>query len=134
MRVRRAEGTLLPLLLVLWAACGRGEGATVQGLPEGVTPEMVARGDSLFHGPAFCHTCHGGDGAGLPELGSDLTDDAWRHTDGSYEGLVERIRRGVSSEASSSGVPMPPRGGARLSDADVRAVAAYVWVLGRRGG
>lgn len=134
MGLRPADGALLSLLAILWTACVRGEGAPLQELPEGVTPQMVARGDSLFHGGGFCYTCHGGDGAGLPRLGSDLTDDEWRYTDGSYEGIVERVRQGVSSEASSSGLPMPPRGGARLSDAQVRAVAAYVWILSRGGG
>jgi mono/diheme cytochrome c family protein len=28
--------------------------------------------------------------------------------------------------------PMPPKGGAQLSSADVSAVAAYVWALGHQ--
>jgi hypothetical protein len=27
-------------------------------------------------------------------------------------------------------VPMPPKGGAQLSESDVTAVAAYVWAIG----
>jgi hypothetical protein len=30
--------------------------------------------------------------------------------------------------------PMPPRGGADLNDADVAAVAAYVWAISRPPG
>lgn len=104
----------------------------VQEFPEGVTEEMVARGDSLFHGAGFCYACHGPDGGGVSKLGADLTDEEWRHTDGSYRGLVNQITVGVSAERSSSGVPMPPRGGGRLTDEQVRAVAGYVWVLGRK--
>jgi hypothetical protein len=33
-----------------------------------------------------------------------------------------------------SGVPMPPRGGAPLSDSDVNAVAAYVWAISHPDG
>lgn len=148
---------LLPGLAAVWG-CGRGEASArpdgesgaagngahaaaghgaprefFQELPEGVTPEMVARGEALFRGNGFCYTCHGADGRGVPQLGSDLTDREWRHGDGSYESLVERIVIGVPAERSASGVPMPPRGGARLPDEDVRAVAAYVWVLSRVG-
>lgn len=104
-----------------------------QELPEGVTAEMIARGDTVFHTTGFCYTCHGTDGSGVPTLGVDLTDREWLHTDGSYQGLLDRIVVGVSAEASSSGVPMPPRGGGRLTDDDVHAVAAYTWMLGRRG-
>lgn len=104
-----------------------------QELPEGVTGEMVAEGEDLYGGAGFCYTCHGADGRGVPQLGADLTDDDWTHTDGTYEAIVQRVRSGVSAEASTVGVPMPPRGGGRLSDEQVRAVAAYVWVLSRGG-
>ncbi|MFQ5679648.1 MAG: c-type cytochrome [Gemmatimonadota bacterium] len=107
--------------------------AASQELPAGVTAELIARGDSLFHGIGFCYTCHGAAGAGIPQLGGDLTDAEWRNTDGSYQGLLDLIAAGVSAESSPSGVPMPPRGGGRLTDEQVRAVAAYVWVLSRRG-
>lgn len=93
---------------------------------------MVARGQEIFRGTGFCHNCHGRDGAGLPQLGSDLTTGVWHHSDGSYAALVERIERGVSAERSRTGMPMPPRGGARLTDEQLRSVAAYVWTLSRR--
>lgn len=128
-----AIGGLVALVVTAASACGRGEGAPVQELPEGVTAAMVARGDSIYHGPGFCYTCHGADGRGVPNLGADLTDSEWKHTDGSFEGIVSRVTSGVSAEKSTSGVPMPPKGGARLSEEQVRAVAAYVWTLGRGG-
>lgn len=49
--------------------------------------------------------------------------------DGSYEGIVETVMNGVSGEESSSGTPMPPKGGSGITDEQVRAVAAYVYSL-----
>jgi cytochrome c oxidase cbb3-type subunit 3 len=102
---------------------------TVQDLPEGVTPELIAAGDALFHGPALCFACHGGDGKGIPGLGADLTDDEWGNTDGSFTGLIERVKEGVTGDLSSTGVPMPPMGGAQLTTEQIQAVAAYAWSL-----
>lgn len=116
------------------ALCGGPAAGDAQELPEGVTPEMVKQGRQLFRGDAFCYTCHGRDGSGMSGAGGDLTDREWRHGEGSYEGIVERIRQGVRANASSTGVPMPPGGGARLSPEQLRAVAAYVWTLSRGGG
>jgi mono/diheme cytochrome c family protein len=49
--------------------------------------------------------------------------------DGTYESIVENIMTGVTSQESSSGVPMPAKGGAAITDEQVNAVAAYVWTL-----
>lgn len=122
---------------VIWGGEGAGAGARAgdvpaQELPEGVTPGMVERGQAIFTGPGLCYTCHGRDGRGRPDLGADLTDERWLHGDGSYPYLVRRIKEGVSAQASTSGVPMPPRAGADLTDAQVEAAAAYVWTLSRR--
>lgn len=129
-----------PLLVIALAAVvaaalalASSRSAAAQQLPEGVTGEMVEQGRQLFTGDGFCYTCHGRSGRGVPDLGSDLTDGDWEHTDGSFGGLVTRIRQGVSAEASASGVPMPPGAGAGLSDEQIRAVAAYVWSLSRGG-
>ena len=127
--------------LALYAALATGLGWTHadsgpsvrQDLPAGVSAQTVARGDTIFHGSGFCYNCHGSDGGGMAQLGGNLTDATWRHNDGSFEGLVQVINAGVSAERSSSGVPMPPRGAARLSGDEVRAVAAYVWLLSRGG-
>lgn len=107
--------------------------ARAQELPDGVTRAMVERGGEIFRGDGFCYTCHGRQGRGMQGLGADLTDTRWRHGDGSYGSIVDRVRRGVSANASGSGVPMPPMGGARLTEAELRAVAAYVWTLSRGG-
>lgn len=113
------------------AAVAEGERVASQELPEGVTPAMVRRGETVFGGDGICYNCHGPEGRGIPQLGADLTDAEWIHVDGSYASLIRIIGSGVPSEASSSGMPMPPEGGGRLSEADVRALAAYVWTLSR---
>lgn len=123
-------GALLAALLVLAAL---PEAVAAQELPPGVTAETVERGRQLYLGDGFCHTCHGRDGRGLPDLGAGLTGGDWSYSDGSLEGLAEVIREGVLAETSSTGIPMPPRGGARLSPEEVRALAAYVWSLSRNG-
>lgn len=106
---------------------------TPQQLPEGVTPEMIAQGKTIYGGPGICATCHGPDGKGVPSLGANVTDGEWLHSDGSYAGIVETITTGVPAEKSSSGTPMPPKGGSTITDEQVKAVAAYVWSLGHGG-
>jgi mono/diheme cytochrome c family protein len=98
-------------------------------LPAGVTPEMVAEGNTLFHGAGICHTCHGQDAKGITGLGVNLTDSEWLHSDGSYQAIVNQIMTGVSATESKSGVAMPPKGGSSITDEQVKAVAAYVYSL-----
>lgn len=131
---RPAAGLAAGVALVLLALGGAPTAAAGQDLPQGVTEEMVEQGREVFRGDGFCYTCHGRDGTGVSGAGGDLTDGEWRHTDGSFAGLVDRIRSGVRANASSTGVPMPPAGGAELSPDQLRAVAAYVLTLSRGGG
>jgi mono/diheme cytochrome c family protein len=103
--------------------------AMPQELPEGVTPAMVEEGKGIYGGAGICMSCHGATGEGVPSLGADLTDDEWLHVDGSYESIVQNILEGVTAQESSSGVPMPAKGGTAITDDQVAAVAAYVWTL-----
>lgn len=98
-------------------------------LPEGVTQEMVAQGDEIFHRGATCFTCHGAGGAGGP-LAPALNEDDWIHIDGSYESLVQVIVAGVPTPQQYP-APMPPLGGSALSDEQVRQIAAYVYAISR---
>lgn len=100
-------------------------------LPPGVTKEMVAKGKTIFVGPGLCLACHGPEGKGL--IGPDLTDQTWLHIDGSYEAIIKRVLSGVDPSESKTGQIMPPKGGSAISDADVKAVAAYVWTLSHKG-
>jgi mono/diheme cytochrome c family protein len=100
-----------------------------------VSPELVALGDSIFHGQAgggTCYACHGQDGKGTG-VGPNLTDGEWLNTDGSLEGLVKTIQTGVPTPKKAP-APMPPMGGASLTPEQVRAVAAYEYSLSHGGG
>jgi glucose/arabinose dehydrogenase/mono/diheme cytochrome c family protein len=99
-------------------------------LPEGVTREMVALGDRVYHGQvggAACTGCHGASGGGSP-LGPDLTGKKWLWSDGSYAGIKKTITDGVPQPKQYRS-PMPAMGGAQLTADQVSALAAYVWSL-----
>lgn len=92
----------------------------------------IALGDSVFHGRvggALCFVCHGPAGKGVNGLGPNLTDKEWLNADGSLPSLQKVILEGVPKPRKMP-APMPPKGGGQLSDAQVRAAAAYVWSLG----
>jgi glucose/arabinose dehydrogenase len=106
----------------------------VESLPlaPGVTREQLILGDHVFHGEASggtCSGCHASDGKGSM-VGRDLTSGRWLWGDGSVNAIAATIRQGVATAKESFGV-MPPLGGAKLSAADVSAVAAYVWAIGQ---
>jgi len=113
------------------AAMDMADEAMSQELPAGVTAAMIEEGKGIFNGAGICMSCHGADGAGIPNLGANLTDAEWLHSDGSYEGIAASIAKGVTAQESSSGVPMPAKGGTAITDEQVRAVAAYVWSLSK---
>jgi mono/diheme cytochrome c family protein len=100
-----------------------------QSLPAGVTAAMVTEGQQVYLGAGICMACHGLDGTGL--IGPDLTDSEWLIGDGEYQTLVDQITVGVTADEATNplGAIMPPKGGAGISDAQVEAVAAYIWTL-----
>jgi cytochrome c oxidase cbb3-type subunit 3 len=117
--------------LVLCALVAVGAApAKAQGLPAGVTQAMVDKGNALFHKEGLCYACHGQDAKGL--VGPNLTDDVWLHSKGTFDDIVKSIVTGVTKEQSKSGVPMPAKGGATLTDDDVKNVAAYVYTLSHK--
>lgn len=137
MNIRRASkpATIVAAAAVAvaftWIGSDEPLAIDMQQLPDGVTSEMITAGGELFKTDALCHACHGVDGKGIANLGSDLTDGEWVHVDGSYTAIVELINTGITAEESSTGIPMPPRAGANLSDDQVSAVAAFVWSQNR---
>jgi mono/diheme cytochrome c family protein len=111
-------------------AAGPTYAAPEVDLPAGVTAEMVAAGGALYHGQGICFTCHGQQGAGGP-LGPALNDSDWiALQEGSFEEIVTVIRTGVPRPAEYP-APMPPMGGASLSEEQLRQVSAYVYALSR---
>lgn len=100
-------------------------------VPKGATREMMELGDRIYHGQVAagtCAGCHGADGKGTP-LGPSFTSGRWLWSGGTYAGIEETVRHGVPKPKEYRS-PMPPMGGAQLSQPQVAAVAAYVWGLG----
>jgi glucose/arabinose dehydrogenase/mono/diheme cytochrome c family protein len=99
-------------------------------VPAGATREQELLGARIFVGAAAggtCSGCHGSDGKGST-VGPDLTGGNWQWGNGSLAAIAATIDKGVVKPKHADGA-MPPRGGAPLSDTDVKAVAAYVWAL-----
>jgi mono/diheme cytochrome c family protein len=126
---RRCPRACLGLLAVLLSTTAPAAAQSAADPPE-MTPALIARGDTVYHGAGNCYACHGSKAEGL--VGPNLVDAEWIHSKGTYEDIVAQINKGVDKEQAKSGIPMPPKGGATISDEDVRAVAAYVYSLGKK--
>ena len=85
------------------------------------TPATVDSGRQLFHGRGSCHACHGDKLQGGP-LAPALTGPNWRHIDGSFGAIHDRIDQGLA------GTVMMRRPG-RITEAQVFMVATYVWAV-----
>jgi glucose/arabinose dehydrogenase/mono/diheme cytochrome c family protein len=99
-------------------------------VPPGSSRHAVQLGDDIFHGrvaSASCTGCHGSDASGTP-LGPPLLGHRWIWGDGSYASIERVIKQGVPQPKQYRS-PMPPMGGAQLTDEQLSAVAAYVWGL-----
>jgi mono/diheme cytochrome c family protein len=124
------------VMLASAAACGGGEEAPPAeeaGPPEPVqtaapNTDLAAQGREVFHGPGLCFTCHGQEGVGTP-LGPALNDGVWLHIESPEQDLqtqlVSLISTGVPTPEEFP-APMPPMGGATLSQDQLANVAAYV--------
>ena len=102
-------------------------------VPAGATQSMVALGERIFLGQvggATCTGCHGADAKGTP-LGPNLTGPNWLWGDGSYAAIAQTITTGVPQPKRYRS-PMPPVGGAQLTQDQVSALAAYIWGLSHR--
>ena len=150
MRRREWSAILGALVLITLSACGGGgdagggaatdttaatvpppatptpPAATTGAPPAGATAAMVTEGQQTFG--TVCYTCHGPDAKGTP-LAPNLTDAEWLNTDGTYQGIINIVNTGVATPKNAPG-PMLPKGGASLTDDQVKAVSAYVWSLG----
>jgi mono/diheme cytochrome c family protein len=64
-------------------------------------------------------------------VGSDLTSGNWLWGNGSVAAITRTIVHGVPKPKNHTGA-MPPVGGVQLSQADLAAVADYVWAIGHQ--
>ena len=102
--------------------------AITSGLPAEPAAATIAAGAERYP-RATCVGCHGTDGTGVVNMGPDLTDPTWLHTDGSYPNIVATILRGVPNAIELNNV-MQPRGGmSTLTDDQVLELAAYIYSL-----
>jgi mono/diheme cytochrome c family protein len=97
----------------------------------GITPQLIARGDSIFH-VSSCTDCHGRTAKGTAH-GPDLTSGMFVQIEGRYDEIVKIITTGVPEAKitdPSFPEPMPARGGTPpLTDEQIRALAAYIYRL-----
>src|SRR5690606_34056357 len=106
-----------------------GGAAAPVKLPEGGTQYMAVEGQEVFGGPGVCFVCHGSNGVCGP-LSPALNDAEWLNIDGSYDAIVWIVTECVPAPQQFP-APMPARGGAPLTDDQVRQVAAYVYSISR---
>ncbi|MBT2186918.1 PQQ-dependent sugar dehydrogenase [Sphingobium nicotianae] len=123
-----ANAALTDAKAVIYEQAAAATGPTP--LPPGFTADQVALGSRIYSGlerGGTCQGCHGENGKGST-IGPALTGEKWLWADGSVVSIAHVIGEGVTTPKQyPSG--MPAKGGADLSDADVQAVAAYVWTL-----
>ena len=98
------------------------------GLPVPVgaqTPEAIESGRKIFHGEGNCFQCHGGDLEGGPVAPALATGQFKDAKGGTLDAIVGVITNGVPGTAMVS----HPGG---ITDAEVQAVAAYVWAVSHK--
>lgn len=120
---------VLGVAALCMAVCADTVDAQAQAVPD----SLVAEGKKVFEGKsggALCFSCHGMNAKGFPGIGPDLTDKKWLHGDGTLAFIEKLIKTGVPKPKQSA-APMLPMGGAQLNDAQVKAVAAYIYALNR---
>ena len=86
-----------------------------------LTAAVIDSGRKIFHGRGTCHGCHGESLQGGP-VAPALTGQKWRHIDGTWKAILNRVQNGLP------GTIMPAHPG-RISDEQVREVAAYVYAV-----
>ncbi len=109
------------------AGIGETGGARLvaRNLPPGVTQEMVDQGQQAYG--TVCTACHGAAGAGSPAA-PPLNDNRWLNVTGNYDEIARIIATGVPNPKQYPGA-MPPGGGGNFDQAQIRALAAYVYAL-----
>ena len=95
--------------------------------PAGATAADVTEGEKIFSGTGNCFTCHGPGGTGSA-LAPALNDKDWLHISGDFAGIQQIVNNGVPKPKQFPAA-MPAKGGAPLTDQQVKQVAAYVYSL-----
>jgi mono/diheme cytochrome c family protein len=115
------------LLAITWAAPAQAQGTGDAGQPRMtadspvLSDQVIDAGRTIFHGPGTCHACHGDDLSG-GAIAPSLRGPKWRHVDGSFKSILERVRQG------KDGTLMVGHPG-DISDAEAVQAATYVWAV-----
>jgi mono/diheme cytochrome c family protein len=113
------------LLANMWAAPALAQAAETGKLPTADSPvlsdQVIDAGRAIFHGPGTCHACHGDDLQG-GAIAPSLRGPKWRHIDGTFAAMLDRIRQG------KDGTLMVGHPG-DITDAETLQVATYVWAV-----
>lgn len=113
----------LALLAVVLVTAGRPARAGAQAAPDTavLSDQVINAGRTIFHGPGTCHACHGDDLQGGP-MAPSLRGPKWRHIDGSFGQMLQRIREGRDGTLM---VALP----GDISGPQALQVATYVWAV-----
>src|SRR5262245_44179115 len=83
---------------------------------------IIDAGRKIFHGKGTCSGCHGDKLQGGP-VAPALTGPTWRHINGSYAAIIDRVDKGLA------GTLMVPRPGG-IEESQVAQVASYIYAVG----
>jgi mono/diheme cytochrome c family protein len=86
-----------------------------------LTPALIDAGRKVFHGKGTCSGCHGDKLQGGP-VAPALTGPSWRHINGTYAAIVDRVDHGLA------GTLMVPHPGG-IEEAQVLQVASYIYAV-----
>jgi len=113
----------LAVLAVVLVTAGRPARAGAQAAPDTavLSDQVINAGRTIFHGPGTCHACHGDDLQGGP-MAPSLRGPKWRHIDGSFGQMLQRIREGRDGTLM---VALP----GDISGHQALQVATYVWAV-----
>jgi len=104
---------------------------SAEGKDKADADAAVAAGKKVFM-ESDCTGCHGADAKGMQVMGSaNLTDKVWRFQS-SLKGIERTITYGVNSGDPKTRVAIMPSftAAGKLSDADIKKLAVYVYELG----
>jgi len=115
------------LLVIMWVAPAQSQATAEAGQRQAtadsavLSDQVIDAGRSIFHGSGTCHACHGDDLQG-GAIAPSLRGPKWRHVDGSFKSILERVRQG------KDGTLMVGHPG-DISDAEAVQAATYVWAV-----
>ena len=131
-RLAAVAGFCFPLLLLLGLHAPARENQSAR--PADRKRQPLLKGSVLFH-RNDCRVCHSY-GARGGKKGPSLVDDKWLHCDGSVTGIKKVMVHGIEFEQvknkeKARSASMPTAKEMNLTDADVEAIARYLYGIAR---